>query len=154
MGSKLNFLSNNVNGLKSSKKRIKMFEYFRDKVSNNGIIFLQETHSTENAHNKWWDDFQGQIFFSHGTANSCGVMIGFLRNKKIKYNKIRTDNNGRIIVLEAEIDDEIFLLINLYNPNTEAEQVKTLCELEQMLDVFSLDSYKNILFAGDFITVF
>ena len=81
-------------------------------------------------------------------------MIGFLRNKKIKYNKIRTDNNGRIIVLEAEIDDEIFLLINLYNPNTEAEQVKTLCELEQMLDVFSLDSYKNILFAADFITVF
>ena len=89
-------------------------------------------------------------FFSHGTTNSCGVMIGFLGNKKINYNKIRTDNNGRIIVLEAEIDDEIFLLINLYNPNTEAEQVKTLCELERMLDIFSLDSYKNIIFAGDF----
>ena len=41
-------------------------------------------------------------------------------------------------------------MINLYNPNTEAEQVKTLCELERMLDIFSLDSYKNILFAGDF----
>ena len=57
----------------------------------------------------------------------------FLGNKKIKYNKIRTDNNGRIIVLEAEIDDEIFVLINLYNPNTDAEQVKTLCELERMV---------------------
>ena len=44
----------------------------------------------------------------------------------------------------------MFLLINLYNPNTEAEQVKTLCELEQMLDIFSLDSYKNVFFAGDF----
>ena len=53
------------------KKRIKMFEYFRDKVSNNGIILLQETHSAEDAH-KWWDDFQGQIFFFHGTTNSCG----------------------------------------------------------------------------------
>ena len=150
MDSKLNFLSNNVNGLKSSKKRIKMFEYFRDKVSNNGIIFLQETHSTEDAYNKWRDDFQGQIFFSHGTTNSCGVMIGFLGNKKIKYNKIRTDNNGRIIVLEAEIDDEIFFLINLYDPNTEAEQFETLFELEQMLDIFSLDSSKNILLAGKF----
>ena len=39
-------------GLNHQKKRIKMFEYFSDKVSNNGIIFLQETHSTENAHNK------------------------------------------------------------------------------------------------------
>ena len=63
MGSKLIFLSNNVNGLKSSEKRIKMSGYFRGKVSNNGIIFLQETHSTEDLHNKWRDDFQGQIFF-------------------------------------------------------------------------------------------
>ena len=48
-------------------------------------------------------------------------MIGFLGNKKIKCNKIRTDNNSRIIVLEPEIDDEIFLMTNLYNPITEAE---------------------------------
>ena len=41
-------------------------------------------------------------------------------------------------------------MINLYNPNTEAEQVKTLCELEWMLDISSLDSYKNINYAGDF----
>ena len=68
MDSKLKFVSNNFNGLKSSKKRINMFEYFRDKVSNNGIIFLQETHSTEDARNKWQDDFQGQIFCSHGTT--------------------------------------------------------------------------------------
>lgn len=54
-------------------------------------------------------------------------MIGFLGNKKIQYNKIRTDNNGIIEVLETEIDE--FLLLNLYNPNTEAEKVKTLCEL-------------------------
>ena len=49
-------------------------------------------------------------------------MIDFLGHKK-KCNKI-TDNNGRIIVLEVEIDDEIFILINPYNPNTEAVQVK------------------------------
>ena len=70
--------------------------------------------------------------------------------KKTKCNKIRLDNNDRIIVLEAKIDDEIFLLINLYNSNTEAEQVKALCEVEQMLDKFSLDSYKNAFLAEDF----
>ena len=75
-------------------------------------------------------------------------MIGFLGNKKIQYNKIRTDNNGIIAVLETEIDE--FLLLNLYNPNTEAEKVKTLCELEQMLDIFSLDSHKNVFFAVHF----
>ena len=39
-------------GLNHRKKGIKMFEYFRDKVSNNGIIFLQETHSSKDALNK------------------------------------------------------------------------------------------------------
>ena len=53
-----------------------MFEYFKDKVSKNRVTFLQETHSTEDALSKWWDDFQWQIFFSHGTINFCGVMIG------------------------------------------------------------------------------
>ena len=47
------------------------------------MIFLQETHSAEDAHSKWRDDIQGQIFFSHGTTISRGVMIGFLGNKKI-----------------------------------------------------------------------
>ena len=46
MGYNLNFLSNNVSGLNSPKKRIKMFEYFREKIANNGILFLQETHSS------------------------------------------------------------------------------------------------------------
>ena len=51
-------------------------------------------------------------------------MIDFLGNKRINCKKIRTDSNGRILVLEVKIDDEIFILINPYNPNTEAVQVK------------------------------
>ena len=39
-------------GLNHRKKGIKMFEYCRDKVPNNGIIFLQETHSSKDALNK------------------------------------------------------------------------------------------------------
>ena len=49
MGYNLNFLSNNVNGLNSSKKRIKMLEYFREKIANNGILSLQETHSSHDT---------------------------------------------------------------------------------------------------------
>ena len=43
----LRFLSNNVNGLCSSKKRVTVFEYFKGQIINNGIMFLQETHSSE-----------------------------------------------------------------------------------------------------------
>ena len=77
MNNILNFLSKNVNGLKSSKKRIKMFEYFREKISNHGI-FLQETHSSEDTINKWRNDFNGEFFYSHGSTSSCLVMIGYL----------------------------------------------------------------------------
>ena len=43
MAFNLRFSSSNVNGLRSSKKRVKMFEYFKDQlVNNNGIIFLEE----------------------------------------------------------------------------------------------------------------
>ena len=35
-----NFLTNNVKGLQSSKKRVKIFEYFRNKVAPKGILFF------------------------------------------------------------------------------------------------------------------
>ena len=44
-----NFLSNHVNGLNFSKKLSKMFEYLREKIANNGILFLQEPHSSLTA---------------------------------------------------------------------------------------------------------
>ena len=46
----LHFLLNNVNGFRSSKKRVKMFDYFKGQIVNNGIIFLQETHSSEDTY--------------------------------------------------------------------------------------------------------
>ena len=59
----LDILSDNVNGLESSKKHTKMPEYFRQKISNNGIIFPQETHSSKDTFNNWRNDFKGEVFF-------------------------------------------------------------------------------------------
>ena len=73
-----------VNGLNSPKKRIKMFEYFREKIANNGILFLQETHSSHDTIINWHYNFKDELFFSHGTTNSCSVMIGYLGSKKSK----------------------------------------------------------------------
>ena len=57
MGYKLNFLSNNVNGLNSSKKQIKMFDYVKEKIVNNGILFLQETDSSHDTVISWHVNF-------------------------------------------------------------------------------------------------
>ena len=149
MADNLNIISNNVNGLRSTKKRIKMFEYLKSKICNNGMVFLQETHSSENSQSEWHNDFNGEIYFSHGTTNSCGVMIGFITTKKICVNKISQDTKGRILIIDVSIDDMPFILVNLYNANTEAEQLLTLCEFDHLLDDFLLDNSKNIVFAGD-----
>ena len=43
--SKVCFVTNNVKGLQSSKKRLKLIEYLKNKLESNGVLFLQETHS-------------------------------------------------------------------------------------------------------------
>ena len=38
-------------------------------------------------------------------------------------NNQKTDNDGRILILDVTINDVNFVLINLYNANTETEQI-------------------------------
>ena len=73
----LSFISNNVKRLKAISKPIKIFEYLKNYVTSNGFIFLQETHSSVKDEKIWNDEFGGQLFFSHGKTNSCGVAIAF-----------------------------------------------------------------------------
>ena len=40
-----NFISTNVKGIRSSEKRLKIFEYLKINIHHNGFVFLQETHS-------------------------------------------------------------------------------------------------------------
>ena len=77
-------------------------------------------------------------------------MIGYLGNKKFSVNKICKDNNGRVLIIETEIETETFMLLNLYNWNSETEQLQTLSNVDLLLSDFSLDDTKTIVFAGDF----
>ena len=49
---------------------------------------------------------------------------------------------------------KISILINLYNPNTEAEQLKTLLKLTEMLTKLQRTQNYNIVCAGDFTLLF
>ena len=40
-----------------------MFGYFREKIANNGILFLQKTHSSHDTVINWCDNFKGELFF-------------------------------------------------------------------------------------------
>ena len=43
----IKFILNNVRGIKNSEKRMKIFEFLKNKVDSNGMLFLQETKSCE-----------------------------------------------------------------------------------------------------------
>ena len=58
-------------------------------------------------------------------------MIGYLGSKKIKVNIIKNVNQGRILIMDADIDEETFVLISL--TDTEMEQIKTISKLDQLL---------------------
>ena len=144
---KLNLISNNVKDLQSYKKQLKIFKYLKNKSCSNGILFLQETHSTEENEIKWIDDFNGQIHYSHVKSNLCVVLIAYGR---IMYTvrKKASDKHGETLIIEALIDETEFILINLYNANTRNDQLATFSELSNLLENFDLIKNKPIIFWG------
>ena len=60
---KLSFLSNNVEGIKASEKRLKIFEYFRNLSTPEGFLFLQETHSSVDLEKNGTKIFKDNCFF-------------------------------------------------------------------------------------------
>ena len=101
----LTFITNNIKGIQNNSKRLSLVEYFKNKLGNNGILFLQETHSTFNDENIWKNEFNVPVFYSHGTSQSCDVLIAFLGNLNFSVNKQAGDKNGRILILDINIDE-------------------------------------------------
>ena len=103
-------------------------------------MFLQEIYLTVNDEIKWKDDFKGEVFYSRGKSNSCGVLICFIDSKNLFIRNKLSDNDGRILILDVDIDDGNFSLINFYNPDTEAEQLNS---FETDGDVNQVTSYSE-----------
>ena len=85
-----------MKGFQSTDKRLKLIKYFNDKIVSNGFLFLQEIHSTFNDEIKWKDDFKGEVFYTHGKSDTCGVLICFIGSKRLFIKKKLSGNDGRI----------------------------------------------------------
>ena len=147
---KLSFITNNVKGIQSLKKRLKLIQYFKSKIGPCGLLFLQETHSNSKVEQKWKEDFHGKVFFSHGKTNSCGVLIAYFGTEKITVKIQQTDHSGRILILDVSINNSKCILINLYNANIEKELIEVLNNLFALLKTFDNNPNKHIIMAGDF----
>ena len=115
---------------------------------------LQETHSTPNDEKNWRKQWRGNLFFSHGTGNSTGILMGFREGLDYSVNKVVKDNNGRILILDVEIQGNPYLIINLYADNDQAGQLVTLAQLESLLESFDIKEKCKIILGGDFNIIF
>ena len=146
---KFNSITFNCNGLNNKNKRKKVFTYLKEKLDG-GFCFLQETHSTEADEDVWKKQWGDDIHFSHGTSNSTGCAVAF--SNKFPYSIIKEskDTQGRFLILEINVNDDKLLLINLYNANTENDQIETLNSLASKLNDHNLDGDCKCVFGGDF----
>ena len=135
------FVSKTVKGIKLSEKRLKLFEYLRNNINNNGFIFLQETHLSSKDEQKWKYDFRGPLFFSHRKSNSCGVAICYCGTEAFKVVNTVCDKNEPILILDAELNGTNVLLINFHNSVTESEQLSTFSTLQKLLE--KVDDYNK-----------
>ena len=108
-------VSLNVRGINNFHKRRAIFTWCRKRKAD--VIFLQETHSKEESEKQWVNEWSGKIVYSHGSPNSCGVAV-LIRNgfNCIIHNTI-IDPSGLYIILKVDIEDKVYVLINIYAPN-------------------------------------
>jgi exonuclease III len=73
----------NVRRIRDFKKRNTMFTWINNKKAD---IFLQETYSTPEIVNYWKLQWKGDMYFSHGSNHSKGVLILIRDNMDFKLN--------------------------------------------------------------------
>ena len=147
-GENFNCLSFNVKGLQNKSKRLQIFNYSKEKVRN-GIVLLQETHSSVEQEGKWKKEWEEDIYQNHGSSNSRGTLIAFSKGFDKKVLKYVDDQNGRIQILTFEHKKTKFMVINVYIDNIEKDQVATMKKLKNLMDTFDDINEYSIVIGGD-----
>ena len=141
----------NARGLRNKCKRKNIFQWL--KTSHPGITMLQETHSILTDHNAWAGEWEGKIFYSDGEANSKGVATLIPKNlsESCEIIETKSDNNGRLLLINCKILETELILINVYVPTKDnpSGQDKFFKYLYELIETYS---DKNIIIGGDLNT--
>ena len=113
-------LSQNARGIRTLEKRKAIFSWLLNSVAD--ICFRQESYSTQEVENIWRKQWKGNMFFSHGSSHSRGVLVLVRDNLDFQLRSIKVDSQGRYVFLEVSIQDSPYFLLNIYAPNKCSEQ--------------------------------
>ena len=113
-------------------------------------MFLQETHSKKDADVYWKNEWSTEVVMSHGGSNSCGVAILFGKGVDCVIHTTILDLFGRYIILKTAINENIYILINVYAPNKDRYITLFFNKLLTTIQNENLDEKENIIMGGDF----
>ena len=138
------FLTINVQGLRQAHRRELAFNYFR----NYDIIFIQETHWTDEIITNVERDWNGQILHNNGTERARGVAILIHERLNATTTNTQTDREGRILNTQLKTNDITLTLTNIYAPGTDTER-RTFF---RTIDYYISPNTSNVL-GGDFNSI-
>ena len=146
----LSLCSWNTKGMGQLVKRRKILSTL--KARKYDIVFLQETHLLELDNKKLRKDWVGQVFYSIGSSNSRGVAILVHKHLQFKSNKVFSDDQGRMVIVKAELEGHHLILANIYAPNLDDPAFFGMLEYR----LGEIDDGHNypIILGGDFNQVF
>ena len=121
------------------------FDYLKNK--HGGIIFLQETFSSKEDEKKWAQEWNGNVYMSHGTKHSKGVAI-LMPKCEYDIRKVLIDTEGRYILLDLNLEGTDLTLLNYYAP-TKSNQVEQTQYLDKLVPLVT-EYHENLIWAGDF----
>ena len=87
--------------------------------------------------------------FIRKKTNSCGVLTAYFRKETFTVEKQEIDTEGNILILDVSINDSEYILINLFNANTEKEQINVLSNMF-VNRKFDTSLKKQLIMAGNF----
>lgn len=106
-------LSLNVRGIRSFDKRKSLFHWLVNGKCD-FFFFYKKLIALFGVENIWKSQWRGDIFFSHGSEHSKGVMILFKEKFDYEIKIKRVDEQGRFITLKSVIQGQPIALPGQY----------------------------------------
>ena len=103
--------------MSNSQKRRAIFEKHRIHAD---FLILQETHSTPEVEGIWQNEWGGKAIFSHGTSAARGVGVFISKKYASSVKNVYKDIEGRIVVLDVDIQEELITIAAIYAPNEDS----------------------------------
>ena len=94
-------ISINTHGIRLADRRKTAFDFF--KRHKYDIMFIQETHWTDDQKSAIEQDWEGDIYYNHGIHNARGVAILINSCMEYRLHNLKQDSHGRILAIEITL---------------------------------------------------